>query len=91
MPGQQMTRLIDRFDKANDEFDEKFPRLGERVTNGQMQDQYGLSVAASKLVRTAINTRNEIRDERTKKDPEYKRLNSLINRYGKILSEIQDP
>ncbi len=91
MPGQQMTRLIDRFNKANDEFDEKFPRLGERVTDGQMQDQYGLSKLSSKLVRTAINTRNEIRDERTKKDPEYKRLNSLINRYGKILSEIQDP
>ena len=91
MPGQQMTRLIDRFDKANDEFDEKFPRLGERVTNGQMQDQYGLSVAASKLVRTAINTRNEIRPILRIKDPEYKRLNSLINRYGKILSEIQDP
>ena len=55
-----------RFNKANDEFDEKFPRFGERVTDGQMQDQYGLSKTASKLVRTAINTRNEIRDERTK-------------------------
>jgi len=80
-----------RFDKANDEFDEKFPRFGERVTDGQMQDQYGLSKTASKLVRTAINTRNEIRDERTKKDPEYKRLNSLINRYTDILGKIQNP
>lgn len=80
-----------RFNKANDEFDEKFPRFGERVTDGQMQDQYGLSKTASKLVRTAINTRNEIRDERTKKDPEYKRLNSLINRYTDILGKIQNP
>ena len=80
-----------RFDKANDEFDEKFPRFGERVTDGQMQDQYGLSKTASKLVRTAINTRNEIRDERTKKDPEYKRLNSLINRYTDILGKVQNP
>lgn len=86
-----MSLLMKRFDKANDEFDEKFPRFGERVTDGQMQDQYGLSKTASKLVRTAINTRNEIRDERTKKDPEYKRLNSLINRYTDILGKIQNP
>ena len=86
-----MSLLMKRFDKANDEFDEKFPRFGERVTDGQMQDQYGLSKTASKLVRTAINTRNEIRDERTKKDPEYKRLNSLINRYTDIHGKIKNP
>ena len=88
---EQMNLLMKRFDKANDEFDKKFPRFGERVTDGQMQDLYGLSNLGAKLVRTAINTRNEIRDERTKKNPEYKRLNSLINRYADILSEIQDP
>jgi|TARA_B100000035_G_scaffold123039_1_gene104707 hypothetical protein len=88
---EQMSLLMKRFDKANDEFDKKFPRFGERVTDGQMQDQYGLSKTAAKLVRTAINTRNEIRDERSKKDPEYKRLNSLINRYADILSEFNNP
>lgn len=88
---EQMSLLMKRFDKANDEFDKKFPRFGERVTDGQIQDLYGLSNLGAKLVRTAINTRNEIRDERTKKNPEYKRLNSLINRYADILSEIQDP
>ena len=36
-----------RFDKANDEFDKKFPRFGERVTDGQIQDQYGLSKTAA--------------------------------------------
>ena len=80
-----------RFDKANDEFDKKFPRFNERVTDGQMQDRFGLSLPVAKLVRTAINTRNEIRDERSKKDPEYKRLNSLINRYTDILGKIQNP
>jgi hypothetical protein len=56
-----------------------------------MQDRFGLSLPVAKLVRTAINTRNEIRDERSKKDPEYKRLNSLINRYSDILGKIQNP
>ena len=86
-----MSLLMKRFDKANDEFDKKFPRFNERVTDGQMQDRFGLSLPVAKLVRTAINTRNEIRDERTKKDPEYKRLNSLINRYTDILGKIQNP
>jgi hypothetical protein len=88
---EQMSLLMKRFDKANDEFDKKFPRFNERVTDGQMQDRFGLSLPVAKLVRTAINTRNEIRDERSKKDPEYKRLNSLINRYSDILGEIQNP
>ena len=88
---EQMSLLMKRFDKANDEFDKKFPRFNERVTDGQMQDRFGLSLPVAKLVRTAINTRNEIRDERTKKDPEYKRLNSLINRYTDILGKIQNP
>ena len=86
-----MSLLMKRFDKANDEFDKKFPRFNERVTDGQMQDRFGLSLPVAKLVRTAINTRNEIRDERSKKDPEYKRLNSLINRYSDILGKIQNP
>jgi hypothetical protein len=88
---EQMSLLMKRFDKANDEFDKKFPRFNERVTDGQMQDRFGLSLPVAKLVRTAINTRNEIRDERSKKDPEYKRLNSLINRYSDILGKIQNP
>ena len=91
MPDKRMNRLMQRFDKANDDFDKKFPRFGERVTDGQMQDRFDLSLPVAKLVRTAINTRNEIRDERTKKDPEYKRLNSLINRYSNIVSKIQHP
>ena len=80
-----------RYNRAVTQFQKKYPGVGERMTNEQVEDEFGVGATQAKLIRSAINTRREIADERAKKEPEYKKLTSMMNKYASAVSKMNTP
>lgn len=81
--------LMSRYRLAEKEFAQKYPDVGERTSADAIMTEFGVSETTAKGIRAAINTRNEVRDERRKKEPDYKRLTSLMNKYQKAVDRIK--
>lgn len=94
MPNQS-SKLSDnvkaRYNRAVTQFQKKYPGVGERMTDEQVQDEFDVGQFQAKAIRTAINTRREIADERAKKEPEYKKLTSMMNKYANAVSRMNTP
>ena len=81
--------LLSRYRLAEKEFAKKYPDVGERTSASAIMNEFDVPEVVAKGIRTAINTRNEVRDERRKKEPDYKRLTSLMNKYQKAVDRIK--
>lgn len=80
-----------RYNRAVTQFQKKYPGIGERMNDEQVQDEFNVGPLQAKAIRTAINTRREIADERAKKEPEYKKLTSMMNKYASAVSRMNTP
>lgn len=81
--------LMSRYRLAEKEFAKKYSDVGERTSDDAIMTEFNVPKVVAKGIRAAINTRNEIRDERKKKEPDYQRLNSLMNRYQKAVDRAK--
>jgi len=83
--------MMSRYRAAQAQFDRKYGELDEPVSNKEIEDDYNIGPMAAKAVRKAINTRKQIGLERAKKEPEYQKLKSLMNKYANAVNRAQTP